>query len=198
MELAHFGHACLLAQIVNTRILIDPGTLSVGFEILHELDAVVITHQHADHLDMSRLPALLTADPDARLFVDTGSAESVRAANLTATVLEPGDRHRFAGMTLDIIGGRHATVHADIPTVENCALVVDDGALYHPGDSFVGPDQDIDVFAVPTSGPWLKVGEAIDFLRSVGPRVAVPIHEAALANTASHFGMLTGFAPAVT
>jgi hypothetical protein len=30
---------------------------------------------------------------------------------------------------------------------------------------------------VPTSGPWTKFGEAVDFVRAVGPDSAVQIHE---------------------
>ncbi|MDQ4033487.1 MAG: hypothetical protein M3332_15055 [Actinomycetota bacterium] len=33
---------------------------------------------------------------------------------------------------------------------------------------------------VPTAAPWLKIGEAIDHLRAVPPRTAVPIHQAVL------------------
>ena len=211
MELTHFSHACVLVQTAATRLLIDPGTLSSGFESIRDLDAVLITcdpelaatlHRRVladwrtDAKD--RLPALLAANPRAVLLVDSGSAASTSAAGLSAEVLEVGSRRRIGGSAVEVIGGRHATVHSDIPVVPNSGLIVDDGAFYHPGDSYFVPETDIDVLAVPTSGPWLKVGEAIDFLRAVGPRVAIPIHEAALASTATHYGMLAGLAPAGT
>lgn len=198
MELTHFGHACVLLQTSRTRVLIDPGTLSAGFESVRGLDAVVITHQHADHLDTTRLLALAAANPGAALLVDAGSAPVVAAAGLPFSMLEVGDRLRVGGSDLEVVGGVHALVHADIPVVPNCALVIDDGAFYHPGDSFFVPDHSVDVLAIPVSGPWLKAGEAIDFLRSVTPRVAVPIHEAALSSTATHFGMLRNHAPGET
>ncbi len=198
MQLTHFGHACVLVETATARLLIDPGTLASGFEPASDLDAVLITHQHPDHLDLARLPGLLAANPSALLLVDAGSAPLVRDAGLPHSVIGPGDRMSAGGARIDVIGGEHALVHADIPVVPNGALVIDEGAFYHPGDSWVVPEQDIDVFGLPASGPWVKVGEAVDFMRAVAPRIAVPIHEAALASTATHYAILSGLSPEAT
>jgi len=60
MKLTHLGHACLLVETGGARLLIDPGTMST-FEDVRDLDAVLVTHQHPDHVDASRLMALLAA-----------------------------------------------------------------------------------------------------------------------------------------
>jgi hypothetical protein len=36
------------------------------------------------------------------------------------------------------------------------------------------------VLAVPAAAPWLKLAEPIDYLRTVRPRVAVPVHDKVL------------------
>ena len=59
MRLTKFGHSCLLVEEQGARMLLDPGTLSDGFEELQGLTAILYTHQHADHLDPARLPGLL-------------------------------------------------------------------------------------------------------------------------------------------
>ncbi|WP_053739666.1 MBL fold metallo-hydrolase [Nocardia sp. NRRL S-836] len=177
MRVVHFGHACVLLDTGSTRILIDPGTFSAGFEDLEDLDAVLITHQHFDHLDVEKLPGLLEANPRAQLVVDEGSAPSVE----NPTVARPGDVLKIGDTTVKAVGGQHAIIHRDIPVIPNTGYLVGDGAFYHPGDALFVPDEDVDVLGLPSGAPWMRTGEAVDFMRAVKPRVAVPIHEAVLA-----------------
>jgi L-ascorbate metabolism protein UlaG (beta-lactamase superfamily) len=68
------------------------------------------------------------------------------------------------------------------------------GRLFHPGDAFTEPGQPVEVLAVPAGAPWLKLAEAVDYLRRVGPRVAVPVHEKLLSErgVAAHYRQLEG------
>ena len=181
MQIAHYGHSCVLLSTDSARLLFDPGTYSNGFEAVAGLDAILITHQHPDHLDGDRLPALVAANPGAALVCDEDSAAELEKLGLKPTsVARPGDTLTFADTSVSVVGGRHATIHKDLPMPTNAGYVVDHGAFYHPGDALFVPEQRIDVLGLPMAAPWLKTGEMIDFLRAVGPRVAVPIHEALL------------------
>jgi L-ascorbate metabolism protein UlaG (beta-lactamase superfamily) len=195
VRIIHFGHSCVLVETGSARLLIDPGTFAAGFEVARELDAVLITHQHPDHLDAEKLPVLMAANPGAALIVDEGSAPVVRDLGLAATVLYAGDDVRVAGAAVRVAGGRHALIHRDIPVIPNNCYVLDDGVFYHPGDSLVPPDQTIDVLGVPAAAPWLKTSEAVDFLRAVRPRVALPIHDAVVARPELYLGLLNRLAP---
>ena len=195
MRIVHFGHSCVLLETASERILVDPGKFSPGFEDERELSAILVTHQHFDHLDVDRLPRLVEANPAARLIVDPGSAPEIEKLGLAFDVANPGDSFAVGNTSINAVGGEHAVIHADIPVIPNVGFVVDHGAFYHPGDSFFVPEQRIDVLGLPTGAPWLKAGEAVDYLRAVAPRVAVPIHEAVLANPALHYGLFTNLAP---
>jgi L-ascorbate metabolism protein UlaG (beta-lactamase superfamily) len=184
----------VVADTGSARILIDPGAFSQGYETLEGLDAILITHQHVDHLDLEKLPALLGQNPDAELVVDPGTAEQLRRRDIAHTVREPGERFTVGGSTVDVVGGEHAIIHPDIPGIANNGYLLD-GAVLHPGDAFTVPGRTPDVLLLPTGAPWLKVSEAVDYLRAVAPPLAVPIHEAVLANPDLHYTLFSNLAP---
>ena len=192
MRLTKLVHACVLVEDAGTRILIDPGVFTPGFEDITGLDAVLITHQHADHVDVDRLSALLSRNPGAALYSDEGTASVLADHGLTAEVVRDGDQLPL-DVLVTVVGTNHAIIHPDIPVIPNVGYLVA-GRFFHPGDSFTVPDEPVDVLGLPTGAPWLKLSEAVDFLRTVAPRVAVPIHEAVLARPAMHYGLFAKLA----
>ncbi|MGH3548201.1 MAG: MBL fold metallo-hydrolase [Pseudonocardiaceae bacterium] len=200
MQIIHFGQSCVLVEIGTARLLLDPGVYSAGFEELTGLDAILVTHQHPDHLDLARIPALLAGNPAAQLLADTGSAPQLVDAGIAHQVVGPGQRLELAGTTVDVIGGDHGVIHPDVPVVSNNGYLIagDAGTVLHPGDSFTAPGRDVDLLLIPTAAPWLKMSEAVDYLRAVAPSLAVPIHQAHLAMTEKYYGWLRELAPAGT
>ena len=194
MQLTHFGHSCVLADFGNTALLFDPGNFSHGFEGITGLSAIVITHQHPDHVDTARLPALLDANPDAALYADPQTAEQLDAP---CQAVHVGDELSVGDLTIRALGGRHAVIHPEIPVIKNISYLVGDGEhparFMHPGDALFVPDEPIDVLAAPASAPWMRISEAIDYLRAVAPARAVPIHQGIIAPDARgiYYGRLT-------
>ncbi len=66
LMLSKFRHSCLLIELGEVRMLLDPGGFSAGFESLTELSAVLFTHQHPDHLDPERLTRAAGGQPASR------------------------------------------------------------------------------------------------------------------------------------
>ena len=192
MQVTHFGHSCVLLDTGAARLLIDPGSFSTGFEGLTGLDAVLVTHQHPDHLDPERLPALLRANPDARLIVDSGTAGQLTDVDHEA--VEPGATVTVGGARVEVLGGQHAVIHPDIPVIPNNAYLVD-GTHLHPGDALDTVPGDVDVLFLPAAAPWSKISETIEYLRAVAPRAAVPIHQGILANPAVFYGHFDRLGP---
>ena len=194
MQVSHLGHASLLVETDRARVLVDPGTLSDGWLGLTDLAMVVVTHQHADHLDLERLGPVLTANPDAILVTEPATAAVLADHDVPATVLATGEGRRAGDLTVTGHGTIHARVHPRIPPVPNLGIVVeqDDGArILHPGDALeVTPS--VDVVALPIAAPWASVADLADWAVEVGAPHVVPIHDALLspAGRAVHLRLL--------
>jgi L-ascorbate metabolism protein UlaG (beta-lactamase superfamily) len=196
MRLRKFGHACLLVEHADARLLLDPGIFASGFEGLTGLTGVLMTHQHVDHCDQDRLPALLERNPAAVVHADEATAGGLADKGFATRTVRHGDVLDL-GTPVQVFGHDHAMVHPDIPVIPNVGYLVAD-RLFHPGDSFVQPEADVQILGLPTAAPWMKAAEAVDYLRAVHPQVAVPIHEALLTRPELHYGLFEGLAPTGT
>lgn len=196
MRLTKFHHSCVLVETEQARVLIDPGTFTPGFEDLTDLTAVLVTHQHPDHVDVDRLPILLERNPSAALYADEGTVGLLAGTSIDATAVHSGDI-LDVGVAVSVHGGTHGVVHPDVPVIPNVAYLVD-GRFYHPGDSWATPGTDVEILGLPTGAPWIKTSEAVDFLRAQRPRVAVPIHEAILARPAMYYALFERLKPQAT
>lgn len=200
MRVTHFGHSCLLVETGSARLLIDPGVLSHGFEELTGLDAVLITHQHPDHVDGERLVQLLEANDAARLVAEPETAAELRAIGLEARTLHPGEDVTVAGATVTAAGGEHAEIHPEIPLIGNIGLLLraeGEPTLFHPGDSYGTTPDGVDVLALPLTAPWARVGMTVDFARAVSAPRLVPIHDgtASAPGRAIYLRVLGGLLP---
>lgn len=182
-EITAWGHACVRFEKDGRRLVVDPGAFS-DLTVLDDADAVLVTHEHTDHVEPAALVAALTARDRPEVWAPAGVVRQlVEAGAPEGRVHAVGDGDTFtaAGLPVRALGEWHAIVHADLPRAANVAYLVDGTAL-HPGDSFTPPPAgvEVDVLFLPVTGPWMKIAEAVDYARAVRPRVAVPIHDAFL------------------
>ena len=178
MQLTHLGHACLLLEIADTRILVDPGTIDPEWHDVRDLDAIVVTHAHPDHLDLDRLPALVAQNPGAPVIADPGSLSAL--AGTVEAFPHGGDLAAIGGVRLTPVGQIHALIHEDIPRIPNVGVRFDaegEPSLYVPGDSLEGEPGQVDVLAFPLTAPWQASRDMVGFLRRLRAPVAVPVHD---------------------
>lgn len=178
MRVTKHEHACLRLENEGRTLLIDPGSFTLPLDDLSDLVGVVITHEHPDHWTAQQLDAILSLAPGVPIF---GPAGVVAAAyGYDVTEVGVGDSITVGPFDLRFFGGEHAVIHASIPVIDNLGVLVNDG-FYYPGDSYAVPkDVDVALLAAPIGAPWLKIGEAIDYVLAVAPRRAFGTHDMTL------------------
>lgn len=176
MKLTKYSHACVRLEKDGKVLVIDPG-IWVEDEALEGVDAILVTHEHFDHLDQERLPELevpvwTTAGVAAQL-TDDGVGERV-------TVVEGGQSFEAAGFRISAFGKDHAIILPELGVpCDNVGFLVED-AVYHPGDSWTKPDRSVHTNLVPLGGPWFDTASAVAYTREVGAEQTVGIHDAML------------------
>ena len=182
MELTKFGHACVRISDGDRRLTIDPGGYSEVAQALADIDAVLITHEHPDHLDVDKLATAAGENPALRVWAPQSVADQLAGNPVLServTAVGPGQSFVAGGLQVRTFGGQHALIHSSIPVIANVGYLVGD-AVYHPGDSYVVPNAGVEALLVPVNAPWAKVAEAMDFTISVRAPRAFQIHDGLL------------------
>lgn len=176
MKLTKWEHALLQVELAGQELIIDPGMYS---ELPHTNNVVAITlsHVHDDHSFGPHLRSLLDRHPDAKIF---GTAEvAVKLSEFSIQPVFHGDHYEVGPFQLDFFGYLHQEIHRSIPLVQNFGLMVN-GELYYPGDSYTIPETKVKTLACPSSAPWLRISDVIDFLNAVMPERSFATHNALL------------------
>jgi L-ascorbate metabolism protein UlaG (beta-lactamase superfamily) len=177
MKITKHGHACLEVEIDSQTLVIDPGSYTEELTGVGNVVAVVITHKHDDHCDEAKIAKIKKDNPNVHVF---GTSEvAARLEGLGVTTVYHGDYYEVGSFKLEFFGDMHQIIHQSIPLIQNTAVLVN-GDLYYAGDSYTPPDQKIKVLACPTSAPWLKIGDVMDYIQEVKPAICFPTHNALL------------------
>jgi len=186
MRVTKQEHACLILESAGKTLVIDPGVFTTALIGLNDVVAVVMTHEHGDHWTADQLNHILDRNPGVKFYGPEGVA--IAASDFDITVVRDGDMVAADPFALRFFGEKHAVIHSSIPIVDNVAVLVND-ALYYPGDSFTVPEGvEVDTLAAPVGAPWLKIGDAIDFVLAVRPRRAFATHEMVLSTVGKGMG----------
>lgn len=178
MRVTKYEHATLRIDESGDTLIVDPGSFTTPLDDLGDVVAVVITHEHPDHWTPEHLDRILRDVPGIPVFAPAGVAAA--AGDHEITIVSVGDTVTTGHFTLRFFGGEHAVIHESLPEIQNLGVLVND-ELYYPGDSYAIPtDVTVDTLAAPLGAPWLKIGEAMDFVLAVKPRRAFGVHDMTL------------------
>ncbi|WP_433827303.1 MBL fold metallo-hydrolase [Actinoplanes sp. CA-015351] len=180
MRVTKFTHSCLRLEGAGV-LVVDPGEFSEK-AALDGADAVLITHEHFDHLDVDAVTAAVSRRPDLRIFAHEAVLPLLESVAGSTTAVSSGEEFEAAGFRVRAYGGQHAIIHPYVPVFANLGFLIDDGAanVYHPGDSFTLPGVEVETLFAPMNAPWATIAESVEFVRAVRPGRAFALHDGLL------------------
>jgi L-ascorbate metabolism protein UlaG (beta-lactamase superfamily) len=197
IDVTYVGHATVLVELDGTRLLTDP---VLRERVLHlrrartavlpplgELDAVLVSHAHWDHLDLGSLARI---GRDVRIVIPRGAGKLVRRRGFGDVVeLDLGDRVEIGSVSVTATRADHHAGRGPFGARAPAFGYLIEGTrrVYFAGDTDLFPElaelAPVDLALLPVAG-WgprvpaghLDPGRAAEAARLLGARAAVPIH----------------------
>ncbi len=176
MRISKYEHALLVVEQSAAQLVIDPGSYS-NLPALQNVVAVVFTHLHDDHTSLEHAQTISRNFPAVKMFGTQEVVEKLTGLNVQAVY--HGDHYEVGPFQIDFYGDLHQVIHRSIPLVQNVGVMIN-SRLYYPGDSYTFPEQSVEILACPTSAPWLRISDVIDFLDLIKPKKCFATHNALL------------------
>jgi L-ascorbate metabolism protein UlaG (beta-lactamase superfamily) len=163
-------------------MLFDPGKFSfveglVNPQQFQSLAAIIITHQHPDHIDDEALKTIVDNNPSVILLTNSEIQARLAAKGMHAQRFETGAR-AIGGFNITAWDAKHAPILGS-RAPQNTAYIVDEIFL-HPGDSFaqsLAAKAGTRVLALPVMAPWTTELEVAAFAQRMSPKQIIPIHD---------------------
>ena len=184
MRFTKYTHACARIEAGGVTVVIDPGGFSEP-ESLHGAQAVLITHEHFDHLDADKLRSA-AAERDLLVWTNAAVAGQLAdVAELAGRVRTVGHGDTFTvgpsagGLDVHVYGEKHAKLHPDLDPPANIGFHLG-GLAFYPGDALTVPEEPTPTLLTPTDAPWLRQTDLLAYVREVRPKQAFSMHDGLL------------------
>lgn len=179
MIIKKLGHCCLLIKIRELTILTDPGSYSTLQSEVTGINVILITHEHPDHFHLESLKKVLVNNPTAHIITNKAVGSLLDKEQIEHQIIQDGQSQNFQNILIEGFGTLHEEIYSTLPRVENTGYFIDE-KLFYPGDAFTDPKKPVAILALPVAGPWMKIGEAIEYALQIKPRMAFPVHDGML------------------
>ena len=182
LEITFLGHGTLMLTFKDTVLHIDPYSTVADYAALPRADLILLTHDHADHLDEAALALVRT--PATDIVLPPVCAERVQGG----LILKNGETRTVRGITVTAVPAYNLVHHRDNgepfhPRGVGNGYLLDfgDTRLYVAGDTENTPEmaalKDVDIAFLPMNLPYTMTPEMVaDAARSFRPRILYPYH----------------------
>lgn len=176
MKVIKYEHACLFIESDNGILVIDPGKYTNLPTDLKNIQTIVVTEEHLDHFDASNLKKIIEQSPDAKIFSTNIVCEQLEKLEIKCTPISDKKTIEAGGLKLHFSEGDHAPTYKNSPC-RVLTIQIDD-FLYYPSDSFITTENEVQILALPTGGPWNKIEEAVDCANAIKSKYILATHNA--------------------
>ncbi len=176
MKINKIGHSCLVMEVDDVKILTDPGDYTTAQNNLVGVQAVLISHNHGDHLSTDSLKTILSQNPEASVYTNSNVGVDLDKANIPYTLVGHEQDFMVGSVSITAFEHEHNTIYPGVPVPINTSYLIGN-KLFFPGDTWAFPNRPIELLALPTGGPWNKTMESISYAKRLQPKMVFPIHD---------------------
>ncbi len=182
VKVTFLGHGTLMFFHKGQVFHVDPFSEVADYELLPKADAVLITHEHYDHLDLAAIDAIETPHTE---IVLNGASEKILGRG---TVLKNGETTELLGVKIEAVPAYNILHEREKgqpfhPRGEHNGYILNfgDTRFYVAGDTENTPEmkalENIDVAFLPMNLPYTMTPEMVaDAARAFRPKVLYPYH----------------------
>ena len=123
MKIKKFPQSCVLVEVDNIKILIDPGSVNFDEKFLDDwktADCVLITHKHSDHINASVLNQL-------NIPIYSTNEVQQQYPTLKINVLKVGRKFKIGSIKIEVVKAIHGYISQMGEIMENVGYILDDG-----------------------------------------------------------------------
>lgn len=174
MNITKYGHACLLVNDGQNKLMIDPGDFTDLPNDLSGIGVLIVSEEHYDHFDVANIKKVIEQNPQVIIFSTTTVADKLKDEDIDCQAINGQQTVTEHGFTIKLTEGDHAIVYGQSPC--KVLTVQVNNFLYYPSDSFIPTTDKVKILALPTSGPWHKISEAIDMMKQISCEFVLASH----------------------
>lgn len=156
--------------------MIDPGNFtfeSYRLEDFGQIDAILITHQHPDHLDKQAVKALKGSG--VPIYGNSDVTSVLLTESVQVNQVEPNKEFGVAGFTVKPIDLPHCKMIDGSDGPPNTGYVIN-GIFFHPGDGIELAGLEVKNAAIPITGPTINYDRAWKLAQSLKATRIIPMH----------------------